>query len=161
MSDPALAFACLADRPRALPVVARWYYDEWARLVPGETPAIVEARLREKYLNRDRVPLILLAELEGEVVGAAQLKFREMSIYPEREHWLGGVYVDPGRRGAGIGARLVERTAGLARRLGVATLHLQTLRLDGGLYAALGWTPRERVVYEGREVRVMARRLAP
>jgi hypothetical protein len=43
----------------------------------------------------------------------------------------------------------------------VATLHLQTLRLDGGLYAALGWTPRERVVYEGREVRVMARRLEP
>jgi GNAT superfamily N-acetyltransferase len=161
LNDRPLTLAYLADRPEALSLIAHWYYDEWARHVPGETPAIVRARLERKYLNRDRVPLILLAERGGEVVGAAQLKFREMSIYPEREHWLGGVYVATAQRGTGVGADLVEGVVRVARELGVETLHLQTLRLDGGLYTALGWALREQVRYEGREVRVMARRLEP
>jgi GNAT superfamily N-acetyltransferase len=46
---------------------------------------------------------------DGKLIGAAQLKIREMDIYPGREFWLGAVYVDPAARGQGIGELLVKR----------------------------------------------------
>lgn len=151
-----MEFAFLADRPEALPIVAEWYFRQWGYRRPGMTLADAHADLR-RYLNRDDLPLMLLA-LEGdEVIGAAQLKFREMSLYPEREHWLGGVYVEDGCRGAGVASQLVERIAALARAFQVETLHLQTVREDGGLYARLGWQADERVHYKGDDVLVMSR----
>ena len=34
-------------------------------------------------------------------------------------------------------------------------LHLQTEQLDGGIYARLGWAPREQIEYRGIQVLVM------
>jgi GNAT superfamily N-acetyltransferase len=152
-------FPVLADLPAALPRVARWYFDEWATYTGVESAEHVEARLQAS-LNRDAIPLIVLAVLEGEVVGAAQLKYREMSIYPDREHWLGGVYVSAAHRGREVATELVQRVTLIARQLGVTELHLQTERIDGGLYGRLGWVATDRVEYRGRQVLVMARRIA-
>jgi GNAT superfamily N-acetyltransferase len=101
-----------------------------------------------------------LLAIEGEiVVGCGALKMREMEIYPEREHWLGNVYVTPGRRGQGVASRLVEAVVVASPRFGVSVLSLQTERPDGGLYAKLGWQHVERVWFLGREVTVMERYL--
>jgi GNAT superfamily N-acetyltransferase len=153
-------FTLLADRPEALPIVARWYFDQWGRPGPWETLASTEESLAN-YLNRDRIPLMILAVENERVAGAAQLKLREMDIYPDKEHWLGGVFVAPEYRGRQIASRLAERIADVAGTLGVRRLHLQTLRFDGGLYAKLGWRPQERVTYKGREVLVMERPIVP
>jgi GNAT superfamily N-acetyltransferase len=103
---------------------------------------------------------MLLALDEERVVGAAHLKFREMEIYPEREHWLGGVYVEKAYRGRGIASELTADLVSIAGHLGVKVLHLQTERLDGGLYAHLGWSGHERVSNHGVEVLVMSREIA-
>jgi GNAT superfamily N-acetyltransferase len=153
-----MEFAFLADRPEALATVARWYFDEWGHKVEGETLVGIELSLKGT-LNRSRVPLIVLAIENEEVVGAAQLKFREMDIYPDREHWLGGVFVSPGSRGKHIGSRLCERVVEIAGTLNVQRLNLQTEQLDGGLYAKLGWKPCEQVAYKGRQVLVMQREI--
>lgn len=153
-----MEFAFLADRADAMPIVAEWYFDEWAHQIPGETLGTTEAALA-KYLNRDRIPLIVLAIVSDQVAGAAQLKLREMDIYPEKEHWLGGVFVSPGHRGKRVGSGLAERIAEIANHFEVKTLHLQTEQLDGGFYARLGWQPYEQVMYRGREVLVMERRI--
>jgi GNAT superfamily N-acetyltransferase len=94
-----------------------------------------------------------------EVIGSAELKYREMAIYPEKEHWLGGVFVIPKHRGKGIAARLVESVVETARALDVAVLHIQTQRLDGGLYRALGWQATEQTKNRGLDVLVMERAL--
>ena len=65
----------------------------------------------------------------------------------------------PAHRGNGIASRIANRTAEIARSLGVKTLHVQTERLDGGLYARLGWAPFEQVNYRGLDVLVMERHL--
>jgi GNAT superfamily N-acetyltransferase len=153
-----LDFALLADRPEAIPMLARWYFDQWGARSPDSTVATTCAYL-ETYLNRTAIPLLVLAVDHDEILGVASLKYREMDIYPNREHWLGGVYVPTMHRDRSVGSRVVENVVERARRLNVSTLHLQTERLDGGMYGRLGWKPAERVTYRGRKVLVMERTL--
>ena len=151
-------FALLADRPEAIPILARWYFDQWGERSPGSTVATM-CSILETYLNRTAIPLLVLAVDHDEILGVASLKYREMDLYPDREHWLGGVYVPTVHRSRRVGSHVVENVVERARRLNVSTLHLQTERLDGGMYGRLGWEPAERVTYRGREVLVMERTL--
>jgi hypothetical protein len=62
----------LADRPDALPTLARWKHNEWGHLRPGDTVEKRQARLAGMS-NRDCIPLTVVA-LEGEeVLGADKL----------------------------------------------------------------------------------------
>jgi GNAT superfamily N-acetyltransferase len=107
-------------------------------------------------MNREEIPFILVATIDNELVGAAQLKYREMAeIFPDKEHWLGGVYIAASHRGQGYGAQIVEQIVNMAPSYGVETLYLQTPALDGGLYARLGWVPCTQVTNRGVEVLVM------
>ena len=151
-------FQLLADRVEAIPIIAQWYFDEWGHMVVGNSFEKSCERIRGK-LNRDKPPLHMLAKEGEKVLGVAQFKLREMEIYPEREHWLGGVFVAPEARGGGIASMLSLRIAEIAQTLGATKLFLQTERLDGGLYARLGWLPLERVRYHGVEVLVMEKEL--
>jgi hypothetical protein len=47
----------------------------------------VTAYVRD-YLNKDKILLIIMAIEGDEILGVAQLKYHEMSIYPDKEHWL-------------------------------------------------------------------------
>ena len=105
---------------------------------------------------------MILATLHDAVAGVAALKLHEMEdVFPDREHWLGGVVVRREYRGRGIGSALVREVERVAAGRGVELLHLQTEDLDGGLYARLGWEPRERLTYRSYEALVMTRRLQP
>lgn len=154
----ALRFENLADRPDAVPLIAKWYFNQWGYLNPAATMEKVAARLFAS-MNRDTIPLVMLAVLDDEVIGSAELKYREMTIYPEKEHWLGGVFVVSEHRGKGVAARLIDAVVNSARVLGVDVLHIQTERLDGGLYHKLGWLRTEQICYRGLDVLVMEREL--
>lgn len=152
-----MQFEFLNDRRDAIPIIGRWYHDEWGRRLRNESLESATARLDE-YLNRDRIPFILIISEGKEILATAQLKFREMEkMYPEKEHWLGGVFVSPQHRGHGLGSQIANEIAERAPLYGVETLFLQTERLDGGLYRRIGWTPIEQVNNEGLEVLVMER----
>src|SRR5262245_15982360 len=110
-------------------------------------------------LNRDKIPLFVLAEEADEIVGMAELKYREMINYPDKEHWIGGVFVPPPPRGKSIASRVANRIVEIANSLGVKTLYLQTARLDSELYAQLGWKPIEQLNYRNIDVLVMERKL--
>lgn len=153
-----LQFEYLSDRPEAAPLVAGWYFAEWGDLKPDTTAE----RIRETLVasaSSHEIPITVLAVLDGTVIGSAQLKHREMRIYPEKEHWLGGVFVVAKHRRKEIATRLIETVVETARTLGVKVLHIQTQRLDGGLYRRLGWRPVEKVHYNDLDVLVMQREL--
>ena len=155
-----LEFAFLADRVDALPIISKWYFEEWGHLLENDSIERMRDRMRD-YMNRDQIPFILLGIDDNEVVGAAQLKYREMAeMFPDKEHWLGGVYVATDHRGQRYGPQIVEQIVNIAPRYGVQTLHLQTNALDGGLYARLGWTPYAQVKNNGLDVLVMERHLS-
>ena len=151
-------FVLLADRTDAVPTVARWYFDEWGHAAAGNTFEHTCARINGK-LNRNRVPLHVLAIEDDQVFGVAQLKLHEMNIYPEWQHWLGGVFVSPAARGRGIASALCREIQATAFCLGIRALYLQTEHLDGGLYARLGWRGVDRVRYKGYDVLVMEKSL--
>ncbi|MES2626465.1 MAG: GNAT family N-acetyltransferase [Pseudomonadota bacterium] len=148
----------LANQPQHLPRLAQWYFAEWGELTQAASVQVVETRLQE-YLNTDRIPLIMIAENAGELMGAVQLKYREMPIYPEKEHWLGGVFVAEQFRHRRVAETLIRKVLALARQMGVDELHLQTIRQDGGLYSRLGWQAVDRINYRGLDVLVMVKKL--
>lgn len=151
-------FAYLADRPDAIPIIAKWYFNEWGYL--RDVSSIEKTiQILQQYLNRDKIPLILLAIENDEIAGAVQLKYYEMDLYPEKEHWLGGVYVSDKYRRKKIAGKLVNKAIEVARNNNVETLYLQTEKLDGGLYQRLGWKPIDKVKYNGKEVLVMKKKL--
>lgn len=149
-----MKFEFLVDRPVAIDMVSCWYFEEWGRLNPKASAQGIAKKISQS-MNREKPPLLLLAVENDNVVGAAELKYREMDIYPDKEHWLGGLFVIPQRRGLGIGSKLIERVILLAERFGIKELYLQTERLDGGLYSHQGWESLEAVNYKGSEVLVM------
>ncbi|WP_444890893.1 hypothetical protein [Microbulbifer sp. DLAB2-AA] len=75
----------LAENKQALPIVAEWYFTEWGYLRESNSLAKTRESLSD-YLNTDKIPLLVIAVESGEILGAAQLKYREMTIYPEKEH---------------------------------------------------------------------------
>ena len=88
--------------------------------------------------------IIVLAVEGAEILGAAQLKYREMDIYPEKEHWLGGVYVSKKHRGSKVAENVIGKVVSVAKQLNVDKLYLQTEDLRGGLYRRLGRHPIDR-----------------
>lgn len=150
----------LADDPDAYKQVAKWYFEQWLFDVPGMTIERVESKLAS-YINRETTPLMVLAKKENVLLGAAELKIREMDIYPEYEFWLGGVYVQEDARGEGVASQLVKDVIARAQKIGVKTLYLQTERLDGGVYLTLGFRIIECVNYKGCDVAVMSAEIDP
>lgn len=146
----------LADRPEFIPLLAHWYYQEWGHKEKSRT-LYSEIEKLNGYLNKKSLPLILLATHHEELLGAAQLKYHEMTIYPEKEHWLGGVYVSAKHRGRGIAAQIITRLLSLAEKMHIPKLYLQTIDLSGGLYRQMGWSPLEVVNYREVDVLVMER----
>lgn len=153
-----MEFVYLADYPEALELVAKWYYNQWGRQ-HGMKSVKTSKEILSDYLNRDSIPLIILARKNSEFLGAVQLKYYEMDIYPNKEHWLGGVFIPPKYRGKKIARKLVLHASEIAKSQGVNILYLQTERMDGGLYKQLGWKPIEHANYRGKNVLVMKKKL--
>jgi GNAT superfamily N-acetyltransferase len=151
-------FELLVDRQDAIPIVAKWYFQEWGYNVPDNSIQKTIDRITGK-VNRRQPPLHILAVEDEKVLGIAQLKLHEMDTYPDREFWLGGLFVSPTFRSKGIGSALTNKIATIAADFGVKELYLQTEALDGGLYQQLGWHLIETVEYKSLHVAVMVKTL--
>lgn len=147
----------LADHPDLLAVLASWFYAEWGHSKPDFTTQFFEDELRGR-MNRDQLPLTLVAFLNDNPVATVSLLLEEMETHPQFLHWLGSVYTLPDYRHHGIGSQLLEHAASEAKRLGVRQLYLWTRHVES-LYARFGWVVIQRPVYRGRPVAIMRRSL--
>jgi GNAT superfamily N-acetyltransferase len=91
---------------------------------------------------------ILTARLGGELVGVAVISFLWTLEHGGPAAWLDEVYVEPSRRGDGIGRKLVEAAMQVARDSGCIALDLE---VDAGheaaerLYERMGFRRHRRV----------------
>lgn len=148
----------LADRPEFCDELAGWLHAEWGWFTPGST---LESRRQKVYahLNRDELPLALVAHEQGMPLGTAALRAEDMDTRRDLTPWMASVYVAPAVRTHGIGARLVARIESEARRLGFDTLYLVTFDKEP-YYTARGWQPLDRTLYRKEPVVVMCRSLS-
>ncbi len=92
-------------------------------------------------------------------MGSASLLAEDMPDFPPIGPWLASVFVAPGYRRRGTGARLVARVLEEARRLGVETVHLFTTEA-AAYYVRQGWRIREPRVVQGQPGVIMSYDLA-
>lgn len=115
----------------------------------------------QNSLSKHEFPIHLLATLDGEAIGTAALKFQEAEeLFPDKQYWLGSVYVDEQHRGGQIASALSRKIIELARARELPQLYLQTADLSGGLYAKLGWEPLQEFNYKGEQTLLMINSLS-
>jgi predicted N-acetyltransferase YhbS len=145
----------LADRPEALPTVARWLFERFGYLNPGASLERSERRMTER-LKREGCPIAFVA-FEGDVpTGTASLVPADLEERPDLAPWLAGVFVEPARRGHGIGSALVGAVVAHAGRCGYENVYLFTPDKQA-FFARLGWKERESSSHHGTAISVMER----
>ena len=146
----------LADHPETLDTLVQWLHREWGNVRGGET--LEQRRTRfAGSMNRDRIPLAVVALEAGEVLGSASLIAHDMETRMELTPWLASVFVGEQYRRRGVGAELVRRIMAEAGKLKVPLLYLYTVHSER-LYASLGWTVAERTKYLEQTVVIMTYR---
>ena len=155
--DRGMKITYLANYPEHVSTVAKWVIDEWGHESPGTTLEGLEEKFRN-HLNRNVIPLTLLAMEEDRPLGTASLVFHNMKDRQDLSPWLAAVYVLPEHRGQGIGARLVKSIELLAANLEVEKLYLFTPDRES-FYTRMGWTVLERTTYREKDVVIMMKEI--
>lgn len=105
-------------------------------------------RATQRLIEDHALGRILTARLDGELVGVAVISFLWTLEHGGPAAWLDEVYVEPARRGEGIGWQLVEAAMQVARDSGCIALDLE---VDAGhdaaerLYQRMGFRRHRRV----------------
>ena len=143
----------LVDHPEALPTLAEWQHQEWGHLRAGDSVDKRMERIR-RYVQRDAIPLTVVALESGEVLGSASLIDYDMETRMELSPWMASVFVGEPYRRKGVGAALVRRIMVEAGKLDIPLLYLYTVHSEK-FYAALGWTLLEHTNYREQKVAIM------
>ena len=130
-----------ADLPRLLELLADDLLGKQREALGSDDPAYSRAF---DTIDRDSNQMLLVAELDGRVVGMLQITF--IPGLSRRGAWranIEAVRVDSALRGGGIGAWLMERALDLARKRECRVVQLTSDRRRGEahrFYARLGFT---------------------
>ena len=151
----------LGDHQEVIPVLAVWIYDEWSYLYPGITLRDIEGFLRER-VNKQSLPLTLVALDSGEPVGTVSLKPFEMETRTDLTPWVVSLYVAKPWRRRRIGSALMKTIEQKAASLDFRKLFLFVAdnALAGLFYAKLGWVIRENATYHSYPVIIMEKEVA-
>lgn len=115
--------AYLADHKEVIPVLAQWFYKEWAYLHPGKTLADVEQFIGER-INTNKIPLALVVFDNQELIGTVCLKVHDMDTHLDLSPWLAGLYVS-----APIRRAIVFSCRGIAAHWRHIHCHLSRLHI--------------------------------
>lgn len=134
---------------------------DWLRLRHALWPGSLadhDVETRRYFDDRATAPIVLVAEIEGRVVGFLELDFRKYAPGCESSPvaFIEGWYVEPAFQRQGIGRALVEAAEARARVLGHDEIASDT-ELDNTVgiaaHRAAGYEEVERVVCFRRSLR--------
>ena len=143
----------LKEHPEAIPIVAKWRFDQWGHQIPGSSLETFTQFL-QKGLSDDGLPQTWIALSSHRVAGVASLSEQDMHTRQDLSPWLVGVYVDKADRGQGIGSALVSYVVERAAEMGIETLWLFTPDQEH-FYQRLGWQSVETTTYRDEDVVIL------
>jgi len=158
----------LCDVPQFVPDVARVLFAEWPDVYTDyfdmQSLPAVEEQLREDYMKKDKLGLVLVASVNGKFACTGTLTTDDVPAghpYHGVKPWLTCLYCVPEFRKRGIATRVFETIASLARRWGYRHIWLITEDMQA-LYKKHGWREIETLpVWAPRVFTVMRRDLVP
>jgi predicted N-acetyltransferase YhbS len=147
----------LIEHPEYISQLAQRLFEQWDSILGEETP---EARIKKlkTHMNRDKLPIAWVAHANGQVLGTAAFRVRDLEGREELTPWLGGVFVGSHFRCRGIGAALCVTVEDEARSREIQTLYLFTLDKQAW-YSRLGWTVLGTCVWHQRPGDIMCKQL--
>jgi GNAT superfamily N-acetyltransferase len=113
-----------ADDAAALVGAYEWLFAPPGVGVPGWDPATAEARLRDLAEAADAT--MLVAEVEGEIVGICSVYLDIVSVRYGQRAWVEDLAVHPDHRSAGHGKALLDAAKAWARERGAAHFELDS-----------------------------------
>jgi GNAT superfamily N-acetyltransferase len=143
----------LASFPDCIPTLARWFKAEWGDYYHDRTAESIEEDFRVR-MNRDAIPIALVAMEDGEPRGTLALAAESITTHPHLTPWLCAMYVHHDHRRRGIGSVLLRAGMEEARRLGFSELYAGTAPARNMLLR-LGWETLEMQPYHGEEIAIM------
>jgi len=131
-----MKFEYLADYPDSVPQIISWWHTIWADRMGSDLAALEQQLLTS--LSKDQLPLHIVATKAGQPIGTAALKLQELAgLFPDKQFWLGSVFVEESHRGSGIASDMTMKIVELAR-----ARELPHLKADGDKI----WTYRHALV---------------
>lgn len=145
------------------PVLARWHHDEFGYLYDERIWNREIARLEFEAMAEPQSRDITWIAYDGatadehSLLGSVSLiATDDLPGFEQLNPWLASLYIAPRARGAGLGARLVDRVVAEARERGHQYVHLFTAGQDA-YYFARGWREIAEVDHRGHRAVVMAK----
>lgn len=136
----------LDEMPEAIATLAPAFWAEWGRH-DGLSLEQVASRF-EGCLQRDRLPLVLLAHDGAELLGTVGLHDRPVVGRDGLGPWLVALWVKPEHRGRGIGGRLIAAAEAAAVAVGLSDLYAAT-GTAVQLFRRAGWHEVDRFDHRG------------
>ena len=143
----------LAEHIEHVPLLAKWFHDQWGYLSPGYTIEERTVRVRAKA-QREAIPIAFIATDNGKPVGSASLVECDMDSHSHLTPWLSSVYVESSSREQGVGEALLSRVIQEAQQLGYLSLYLWTPS-EEKFYSKRGWKTLEVTEYKNEHAVVM------
>jgi GNAT superfamily N-acetyltransferase len=153
-----LCISHLADHPEAIPVIRKWFEEEWVAYYGPGGPGDAERDLLA-YSCRGQLPVGLIAFYEEQLCGIAALTAHSIRTHPHLGPWAAAGFVLPPFRGRGVGSGLLHALEEVARGLGYSTMYCGTATAMG-LLERHGWQWIERVRYDGEQVSIYHKALS-
>ena len=150
-----IRYQTLADCPEHIPYLANLYYQALGKIWSNDTSMDMARSWLETHLNRNSLPLTLVA-LEGDnPVGMVSL-LEDDGLGATLTPWLGSLVVHPDYRHRKIGETLIQKLIEKAKSLEFKSLYLFAYELEiTRWYENLGWQHLGKDIYKEHPVYVM------
>lgn len=149
-----MKIAHLADHPQFTPTLAQWLLEESRDYFGEQTWADVATAIFQPRLNRDRLPLALVAFEDERPLGTISLSDESITTHKHLSPWLAALYVVESERHRGVATQLIAAALDEARRLGFVEVFIGISRAEE-FYTARGWEILERVVYHSKPLTIL------
>jgi len=153
MKPSALSFQPLSRVPHLKPVVATWLLSEWPAWYGVGGAGDLTSDVNAFAASEVDLPVGIIAFEEEVPVGFGALKKESIGTHTHLTPWAAAGFVDPDRRGQGIGCALLKALVEHARGLGHASVYCGTSTAVTLLQRA-GWREIEQVLYANKPLSV-------
>lgn len=144
-----LSFQPLFQVPHLKALVAAWLLSEWPDWYGVGGAGHLDSDVKALADSEAQLPVGIVAFDDGVPIGFGALKQESLSTHAHWAPWAAAGYVEPSRRGQGVGAALLRALAEHAKAMGYTGVYCGT-STAASLLRRAGWREIEQIVHAGK-----------